>query len=170
MDRNQPVTYNLLLWPFYTRWIKPTFPKMTVRVLKEAKNVNVSHIFDLTSRDEVACLLQSATMETKKIAGRWQNKITTCVEQICLLGVIRKVSNRKTLTDETFCFLEKRLLSIYTFFVSSNLLFFYELLICPQLLGCTMHYTLTGKILKRNSTATNNNSKKKIIKRTLPNK
>ena len=96
--------------------------------------------------------------------------MTTCVEQICLLGVIRKVSNRKTLTDETFCFLEKRLLSIYTFFASSNLLFFYELLIYPQLLGCTMHYTLTGKILKRNSTATNNNSKKKIIKRTLPNK
>ena len=60
------------------------------------------------------------------------DKITACIKQICLLGVICKVSNRKTLTDETFCFLDKRLLSIFTFFASSNLLFFYELLICPQ--------------------------------------
>ena len=96
------------------------FPEKSVRVLKEAKNV----IFDLTSRDEVACLLQSATMEAKKIAGRWQNKITTCVEQISLLGVIRKVSNRKTLTDETFCFVEKRLLSIFTFLLRETYCFF----------------------------------------------
>ena len=44
----------------------------------------------------------------------------------CLLGV---VSNRKILTGEIFCFLEKRLLSIFKFCASSNSLFFYELVL-----------------------------------------
>ena len=39
--------------------------------------------------------------------------------QTSLLGVICKVSNTKT-SGETFCFLEKRLLSIFTFLASSN--------------------------------------------------
>ena len=34
------------------------------------------------------------------------NKITACVKQICLLGVICKVSNRKTLSGENFAFLK----------------------------------------------------------------
>ena len=44
------------------------------------------------------------------------DKITACVKQICLLGcnTVRKVSNRKPLSGETFFFLEKRLLSIET--------------------------------------------------------
>ena len=69
-----------------------------------------------------------------------------------------------------FAFLKNVCYQYLHFLLRVTYCFFYELLICPQLLGCTMHYTLTGKILKRNSTATNNNSKKKIIKRTLPNK
>ena len=47
----------------------------------------------------------------EEIAGRWQND-SLCPKQICLLGVICKDSNRKTLPGETFCFLEKCLLSI----------------------------------------------------------
>ena len=46
------------------------------------------------------------------------DKITACLKQnllICLLGVIWKVSNRKTLSGETFCFLAKCLLSIFKF-------------------------------------------------------
>ena len=39
-----------------------------------------------------------------------EDKITAWVKQVCLLG---KVSNRKTLFGETFCFLEKRSLSIF---------------------------------------------------------
>ena len=38
----------------------------------------------------------------------------------------------KTLSAETFCFLEKRLLPIFKFRPSSNLLSFYEMLIGPQ--------------------------------------
>ena len=53
------------------------------------------------------------------------DQITAYVRQICLLGVICKVSNRKTMSGETFCSLEKRLLS-------SNLSFSYESLIGPQ--------------------------------------
>ena len=42
-----------------------------------------------------------------------EDKITAWVKQVCLLG---KVSNRKTLFGETFCFPEKRLLSILMFY------------------------------------------------------
>ena len=50
----------------------------------------------------------------------------------CLLAVVCKVSNRMMLSGETFCFLEKR--------ASSNLLFFYELVIGsqPTFLECTV--------------------------------
>ena len=41
----------------------------------------------------------------------------------CLLDVVCKVSNRMT-SGETFCFLEKRLLSICKFCALSNLLLF----------------------------------------------
>ena len=61
------------------------------------------------------------------------NKITACVKEICLLRVVCKVSNRKTLSGETVCFTEKSLLSILNFalqlFILSFLFFFYELLI-----------------------------------------
>ena len=69
-------------------------------------------------------------MVAEKLLG--DDKITACIKQICLLGVICKVSNRKTLSGETFCFLEKHLLSIFNFCASSNILFSYELLISPQ--------------------------------------
>ena len=38
------------------------------------------------------------------------DKITACVKEIDLLGVVCKVLNRKTLSGETFCFPEKSLL------------------------------------------------------------
>ena len=63
---------------------------------------------------------------------RVDDKITACDKQICFLCVICKVSKRKTLTGETFSFLEKRLLSIFKFCAASNFFFFYELLIGPQ--------------------------------------
>ena len=47
------------------------------------------------------------------------------------LGVTCKVSNRKTLSGETFCFIEKHLLSVFTFCASSKL-FYYQLLIGRQ--------------------------------------
>ena len=49
-------------------------------------------------------------------------KRTACLKQICLL-VIWRVSNRKTLSGETFGFLEKCLLSIFKFDALSNFLF-----------------------------------------------
>ena len=66
-------------------------------------------------------LLQSATMVARKVLAN--DKITACLKQICLLCVTCGVSNRKTLSGETFCSLEKRLLSIFKFCASSNLLF-----------------------------------------------
>ena len=84
-------------------------------------------------------LLQSTTMVARKVLANY--KITACLKQICLLCVTCEVSNRKTLSGETFCSLEKRLLSICKFCASSNLLFFfYKLLIGPQptFLECTV--------------------------------
>ena len=74
------------------------------------------------------------------------DKITACVKQIFLLGDIRKVSNRKTLSAETFFFLEKRLLPIFKFRPSSNLLSFYEMLIGPQptFLECAVIFLLSS--------------------------
>ena len=67
--------------------------------------------------------MASAAIVAKKLLV--DDQITAYVRQICLLGVICKVSNRKTMTGETFCSLEKRLLS-------RNLSFSYESLIGPQ--------------------------------------
>ena len=66
-------------------------------------------------------ILQSEAMAAKKLLV--DGKVSACVKQICLLGVACKVSNTKTLSGETFCFLEKRLLSIFKFHASSNLFF-----------------------------------------------
>jgi len=66
-------------------------------------------------------LLQSLAMVAKKLLV--DDQVTPCVKQICHLGVICKVSNRKTLFGETFCVLAKRSLSIFKFCASSNLFF-----------------------------------------------
>ena len=58
-------------------------------------------------------LLQRVAIVAKKLP--LDDKIAACVKEICLLGVVCKVLNRKTLSVETFCFPEKRLLSILNF-------------------------------------------------------
>ena len=74
-------------------------------------------------------LLQNTAMVAKK--SLVNDKISPCVTQICLLGVTCKVSNSKTLSGETLCILEKRLLSIFEF-CDYLIVFFYDLLIGPQ--------------------------------------
>ena len=46
-------------------------------------------------------------------------------KEICVLGVACKVSSRKTLSGETFCFPEKRLLSILHFVLRVTYCFFF---------------------------------------------
>ena len=58
-------------------------------------------------------LLQRVAIVAKKLP--LDDKIAACVKEIFLLGVVCKVLNRKTLSVETFCFPEKRLLSILNF-------------------------------------------------------
>ena len=53
-------------------------------------------------------LLRSVAIGEKKLLV--DDKITACVKEIYLLGVVYKVLNRKTLSGETYCFPEKRLL------------------------------------------------------------
>ena len=49
-------------------------------------------------------LLQSAAMLATKFLV--YDKITASIKQICLLGVICRVSDRKTLSNEHDCFVE----------------------------------------------------------------
>ena len=72
--------------------------------------------------------MQSASVVEVKLLGI--DKITACVKQICLLGVICKNSKRKILSGETFCILEKRLQFSDFFFELTSV--FNELLIGPQ--------------------------------------
>ena len=62
-------------------------------------------------------------------------------QRFSFVSGIAEVSSRNTLSGETFCFLEKFLLSIFKFRALSNLLFSYELLIGPQptFLECTAY-------------------------------
>ena len=66
--------------------------------------------------------MQNAAMVGKKLLV--DDKLTACFNQIRLLGVRCKVSNRKTLSGETLFFLEKKVLSIFKIGASSDLLFF----------------------------------------------
>ena len=81
-------------------------------------------------------LLQSAATGAKKLLI--DGKMTACAKEICLLGVVCKVSNGKTLPSEAFCFPEKRLLSILNFVLRVTYCFFCELLIDrkPPFLEC----------------------------------
>ena len=58
-------------------------------------------------------LLQITAIVLKKLLV--DDKITACVKEICFLGVVCKVLNRKTLSGEIFCIPEKSLLSILNF-------------------------------------------------------
>ena len=68
-------------------------------------------------------LLQSVAMVVKKLLVDDKYNL----KQIYLLhvGVVCNVSNTKTLSGKTFCFLEKRVLSIFQFCPLSNLTFFF---------------------------------------------
>ena len=57
-------------------------------------------------------LMQSTAMEARKLLV--DDKITARVKEICLMGVVCKVSNRRTLSGKTFC-LPEILLSILNF-------------------------------------------------------
>ena len=54
-----------------------------------------------------------------------EDDMTACVKQICLLAVICKVSNRKTLSGEIFCFFEKRLLLTFKFVLRETYCLFF---------------------------------------------
>ena len=62
-------------------------------------------------------LLQCVAMVAKKLPV--DDKITASVRQICLLVVVCKVLNRKTLSSETFCFIEKRYFAINVYILCS---------------------------------------------------
>ena len=112
------------MWPFEPAEESPCFLRGLLELMTEAKNINIHYIFDVKSH-----VIAKRGNCSEEIAGRWKNN-SVC--QICLQGVVRKVSKRKKLTGETFFLLEKRLLSTIKCCASSNLLFFYKLLIGPR--------------------------------------
>ena len=112
------------MWPFEPAEESPCFLRGLLELMTETKNINIHYIFDVKSH-----VIAKRGNCSEEIAGRWKNN-SVC--QICLQGVVRKVSKRKKLTGETFFLLEKRLLSTIKCCASSNLLFFYKLLIGPR--------------------------------------
>ena len=81
--------------------------------MTEAKVVDISYIFYVVAK-----------------GGNGSKEIDK--KKKCILGVMCKVLNRKTLSGEAFCFLEKHLPLIFKFCAWSNSLFFNELLITLQ--------------------------------------
>ena len=77
--------------------------------------------------------MQSAAIGAKKLLV--DDKITACVKEIDLLGVVRKVLNRKTLSGETFCFPEKSLLLQAADWPTTNFLGVNVLLFCCNRIG-----------------------------------
>ena len=74
-------------------------------------------------------LLQNTAIVAKKLLV--DEKITACVKQICLQGVVCKVSKIKTLSGERFGFVKKRLLHQHLNVVlRGKIVFFY---CCPCL-------------------------------------
>ena len=70
-------------------------------------------------------------------------KITASLKQIFLLGVVCKVSNRNTLSGETFALLKNVVLSMFKFCALSKLLFYYNLLLIgpqPTFLECIVNF------------------------------
>ena len=95
--------------------------------MTEAKNINISYILDLN----LHVIAKRSNIVARKLLV--DEKITVCVKQICVSSVLYvKEKGKRQLSGETFCLLEKRLLSTSKHCASSNLLFFYKLLICPQ--------------------------------------
>ena len=108
MDRNQPITTYMTSW---IRWRKSVFSERSVRVSDGGRKRKRwlywrSHVIAKHSngRDE--------------IVGKWQNN-SFCLTNMSLC-VICYVSNRNTLSGETFCILEKCLPSIFELFWNNS--------------------------------------------------
>ena len=65
---------------------------------RKLKNVSISSCYIFYLRSQVIAMCGNCSEE---IPGRWQN--SSCVNQMCLLGVKSKVSNRRTLSGGTYC-------------------------------------------------------------------
>ena len=89
-------------------WRKPVFPE---------RSLNGGWVSHVTSKHGNAMVAKKLLVD---------DKIPACVKEIMSPGCYKlcKVSNTQTLSFETFCVLEKSLLSLFTFCTSSNLLFF----------------------------------------------
>ena len=104
----KPANYNLQTSPFEPTEESLCFLRGPLEWMMEPTNLNVSCIFDL--RSHVIAKLSTA-MVVKKLLVDDKYKL----KQICLLGVVCNVSNRKTLSGKTFCFLKKHVLLIFKF-------------------------------------------------------
>ena len=95
MDQKYINQNKLKMWPFEPAKESLCFLRGPLEWLMVVKNVKIIYVFDWRS-------LQSVAMLTTKFL--LDDKITASVKQICLLGVICKVWDRKTLTNEKFCY------------------------------------------------------------------
>ena len=100
--QSKSTNYNPQMWPFEPAEKSLCFLRGPLEWMTEAKNVNVRFIFVLRSH-----VFVKRGNGTEEIAGRWQNN-SFCQQiiNLCLLGVICKASDWKTLSSEKFSVLE----------------------------------------------------------------
>ena len=108
---SKSTNHNLQTWPFESAEECRFFLRGPLECVTEAKSVNVNYNFDLRSH-----FISKRGNVSKEIAGRWQNT-SLCQTNIVSWVSYVKFRIHKTLSFETFWFLEKRLLSLFTFCV-----------------------------------------------------
>ena len=108
---SKSTNYNIQTRPFEPAEESTRFPTGPLERGMETKNVQESYIFYLSSH-----VIVKRCNITKEITGN--------DKKICLMGVVCTVSNRKTLSTETFCFSDERLLSILNFLHQVTYCFF----------------------------------------------
>ena len=91
MDQKYINQNKLKMWPFEPAKERLCFLRGPLEWLMVVKNVKIVYVFDWRLHVIAKC-------------GNVNDKITASVKQICLLGVICKVWERKTLTNEKFCY------------------------------------------------------------------
>ena len=119
---SKSTNYNPRTWPFEPAEESTFFPRDPLYWVMEAKNVNSSYIFDLWSH-----VIAKRGNRSQEIAGRWQNK-SVCQRNMSPGCCVQSFEQENIVWWNT-------LLSWKTFTInikfcnSSNLLFFYKLLI-----------------------------------------
>ena len=119
---SKSTNYNPRTWPFEPAEESTFFPRDPLYWVMEAKNVNSSYIFDLWSH-----VIAKRGNRSQEIAGRWQNN-SLCQRNMSSGCCVQSFEQKNIVCWNTLLSWKTFAINI-KFCASSNLLFFYKLLI-----------------------------------------